>query len=144
MFNFFKRKEKPEENIDIFEIELTASVLAYEVARSDGKITSNEEMLLLNEIKKISIKTGRDEEQILDIIKTFSTNSVSFHEFIEDINKFFSKEEKLSLLKFLWDIAYADKILDIDEERLIRRIANLINIKDTHMLKLKNLSKNDN
>ena len=56
MFNFFKRKEKPEENIDIFEIELTASVLAYEVARSDGKITSNEEMLLLNEIKKYQLR----------------------------------------------------------------------------------------
>ena len=39
MFNFFKKKkpETQEHNSD-FEIELTASVLAYEIARSDGEI----------------------------------------------------------------------------------------------------------
>jgi uncharacterized tellurite resistance protein B-like protein len=143
MINFFKKKEKPEEKIDIFEIELTASVLAYEIARSDGEITSKEQTLLLDEINKITLKTGKDQHQILNMIEVFSTNSISFHEFIEDINKFFSKEEKLSLLKFLWDIAYADSLLDINEERLIRRIANLINIKDIQVLRLKDVSKNN-
>ena len=39
MFNFFKKK-KPEikENKNDFDIELTASILAYEIARSDGEI----------------------------------------------------------------------------------------------------------
>ena len=45
------------------------------------------------------------------------------------------------LLEFLWDVAYADKILEVNEERLIRRIADLIHIKDIEVLKLKNNSK---
>ena len=32
------------------------------------------------------------------------------------------KEDKLSLIQFLFDVAYADKILEVSEERLIRRI----------------------
>ena len=48
-----------------------------------------------------------------------------------------SQEEKHSLLKFMWDIAFADGKLDVNEERLIRRLADLIKIKDIEVLKLK-------
>jgi uncharacterized tellurite resistance protein B-like protein len=39
-------------------------------------------------------------------------------------------------------VAYADKILEVSEERLIRRISDLINIKDIEVLKIKDRSKN--
>ena len=143
MFNIFKKvKKTTEKNKKVsFEIELTACVLAYEVARSDGDISQDELRVLLNEIKKITANVGKSEDEILNIIEEYSKNSISFHEFIEDINKDFSKEEKLSLIKFLWDVAYADAILEVNEERLIRRMADLINVKDLEVLKLKNRSK---
>ncbi|MDA9921265.1 TerB family tellurite resistance protein [Gammaproteobacteria bacterium] len=145
MFSFFK-KEKNAENESKdknFEIELTAAVLAYEIARSDGEISESELEVLLSEIKKIATDVGKTEEDILNIIEEYSKNSISFHEFIEDINKDFTKKDKLSLIKFLWDVAYADTILEVNEERLIRRIADLINIKDLEVLKLKDQSKPD-
>ena len=141
MFSIFKKKVKPEEKINNFEIELTAAVLAYEIARSDGEINNNEEILLIDEIKKISKKIDKDEKEILKLIEIYSNDSVSFYEFIQDINECFSIENKLTLIGFLWDVAYADFHLDIDEERLIRRIADLINIKDIEVLKLKDKSK---
>ena len=142
MLSFFKKKvlvpidQKPE-----FEVELIGSVLAYEIARSDGEISDDEETLLLNEIKKISQKVGKDEKDILKLIESYSNDSVSFYEFIEDINKHFSKEDKISLISFLWEVAYADSNLDVDEERLIRRIADLIRIKDMDVLRLKDRAK---
>ena len=145
MFNFFKKKTKVVENkINNFEVELTASILAYEIARSDGDISKSELSLLHDEIKKISAKVGKKEERIMEIIEEYSKNSVSFNEFINDINKDYSKEDKLSLIQFLYDVAYADKILEVNEERLIRRIADLINIKDIQVLKIKDISKNKN
>jgi uncharacterized tellurite resistance protein B-like protein len=142
MFNFFKKKKIEEDNSqESFELELTAAVLAYEIARSDGEVSESELTVLLSEIKKIAADVGKSEDEILNIIEEYSKNSVSFYEFIEDINKDFSKEEKLSLIQFLWDIAYADAILEVNEERLVRRIADLINIKDLEVLKLKDRSK---
>ena len=58
------------------------------------------------------------------------------------LNQNYSKEEKISLLKFVWKIAYADGELDVNEEKLIRRLADLIKIKDIEVLKLKDLIKN--
>ena len=145
MFNFFKKKTQSVKKTKInFEIELTASILAYEIARSDGDISESELFLLHEEIKKISAKVGKKEEKILEIIKEYSKNSVSFYEFIDDINKDYSKEDKLSLIQFLYDVAYADKILEVSEERLIRRIADLIKIKDIEVLKIKDTSKKKN
>ena len=144
MLNIFK-KNKASKDIQKnpeFEIELIGAVLAYEIARSDGDISDSELNILIEEIKKISIEVNKTDEEILSIIETYSKNSVSFHEFIADINNDFSKQEKLSLISFLWDVAYADSILDVDEERLIRRIADLIRIKDIEVLKLKDKSKN--
>ena len=142
MFKFFKKEikevssEKPS-----FEIELTAAVLAYEIARSDGEISNEELSLLMLEIEKISKKVGKDKEEIFKIVEIFSNDSVSFHDFIEDINKNYSKEEKISLLKFMWQTAYSDGVLDVDEERLVRRVADLIRIKDVEVLKLKHDAK---
>tara|TARA_X000000368_G_scaffold152107_1_gene119848 strand:- start:108 stop:551 length:444 start_codon:yes stop_codon:yes gene_type:complete len=138
MFNFFKKTIKdPEIAKPSFEIELTASVLAYELARSDGEITEDELSVLMTEIEDIAEKVGKDKQEILKIIEIYSEDSVSFYEFVEDINKIYSKEEKLNLLKFMWRMAYADNKLDVDEERLIRRMADLIKIKDIEVLKLK-------
>ena len=142
MFNFFKKDKKRKKiNHPSFELELTAAVLAYEIARSDGDISSDELSLLMNEIEKISIKVGRDKNEIFKIVEIYSKDSVSFHEFIEDINKNYSKEDKISLLKFMWQTAYADGKLDVDEERLIRRVAGLIKIKDIEVLRLKDDTK---
>ena len=142
MLNLFKKKVVKEDVVEpTFEVELIASVLAYEIARADGDISELESNLLIEEIKKISKKVNKDEEEILQLIELYSRDSVSFYEFIEDINKDFDKENKLSLVSFLWEVAYADSRLDVNEERLIRRIADLIRIKDIEVLKLKDEAK---
>tara|TARA_B100001057_G_C22698061_1_gene890543 strand:+ start:68 stop:505 length:438 start_codon:yes stop_codon:yes gene_type:complete len=144
MFKFFKKKKKIETDTTqqlSFELELNAAVLAYEVARSDGHISGDELSVLMLEIEKISKKVGRDKQEILNIVNSYSKNSVSFHEFVEDINRNYTKEQKISLLKIMWETAYADGKLDVDEERLVRRVANLIRIKDIEVLKLKNNAK---
>jgi uncharacterized tellurite resistance protein B-like protein len=144
MLNIFKKKKVTQDvqKNPEFEIELIGAVLAYEIARSDGDISDLELNLLIEEIKKISKKVNKTDEEIFSIIETYSKDSVSFHEFIADINNDFSKEEKLSLISFLWDVAFADSQLDVDEERLIRRIADLIRIKDIEVLKLKDKARN--
>tara|TARA_B100001113_G_scaffold147173_1_gene120656 strand:- start:120 stop:551 length:432 start_codon:yes stop_codon:yes gene_type:complete len=140
VFNIFKKPKKTlETKQSSFEIELTASVLAYELARSDGEITKDELSILMTQIEEIAEKVGKNKEEIFKIIEIYSKDSVSFYEFVDDINKNYSKEEKIDLLKFLWKMAYADSKLDVDEERLIRRMADLIRIKDVEVLKLKDI-----
>ena len=143
MLGIFKKKKTLNKDSvsSEFEIELVGAVLAYEIARSDGEVSKSELDILFSEIKKISKKVNKTDDEIFSIIEIYSKNSVSFHEFISDINADFNKDEKFSLISFLWSIAFADSQLDVDEERLIRRIADLIRVKDVDVLKLKNRAK---
>ena len=60
MLNLFKKKIPEKElTIPVFEVELIGSVLAYEIARSDGEISDDEATLLLGEIKKFQKKLAR-------------------------------------------------------------------------------------
>jgi len=145
MFNFFK-KVKVEDNevarFD-FDLELIGCALAYEIAISDGKIDSSELDKIKNEITIKSKALNLVPEEVFATIKNHSEESVSFNDFINQINENFSQDQKLEMISFLWSTAYADNVLDVDEERLIRRIADMIRIKDMQVLKLKHQAKLD-
>ena len=139
MFNFFK-KETLDKNIndDIsFDIELIAYALAYEVAIADGNIDDDELARIKAGLENISLKLSQSSDELFQVIEEHTQNSVSFHDFVEDINSNFNKEQKLALIKLLWETAYADNVLEVNEERLIRRVADLIRIKSSLVLKLK-------
>ena len=143
MFNFFKKIE--ENNLDEqkyeFDIELVGCALAYEVAKADGSIDLDELEKIKAELTKRSNILGLDSDEVLKSIEMQSNESVSFNDFINQINDNFSQDQKLEMIDFLWQTAYADNVLDVDEERLIRRIADMIRIKDMQVLKLKDRAK---
>ena len=146
MFNFFRKVEvgeKEETDFD-FNIELIGCALAYEIAVSDGKIDLSELDKIKNEITVKSKALNLVPEEVLATIKNHSEESVSFNDFIIQINENFSQEQKLEMISFLWHTAYADNVLEVDEERLIRRIADMIRIKDMQVLKLKDQAKQNN
>ena len=139
MFNFFKKNTSSQdlEQDSSFDIELVAYALAYEVAIADGAIDNDELARIKLGLENISIKLSQSTEELFQVIEEHTQNSVSFYEFVEDINSNFNKEQKLALIKLLWETAYADNVLEVNEERLIRRIADLIRIKSSLVLKLK-------
>ena len=139
MFNFFKKNTSNEdlEQDSSFDIELVAYALAYEVAIADGAIDDDELSRIKLGLKNISVKLSQSTEDLFQVIEEHTKNSVSFYEFVEDINSNFNKEQKLALIKLLWETAYADNVLEVNEERLIRRVADLIRIKSSLVLKLK-------
>ena len=53
------------------------------------------------------------------------------------MNKNLNKDEKEEVVRLLWETAYADNILEVDEERIIRRSAEMLGIKSSIVLKIK-------
>ena len=145
MFNFFKKVSVDNSKADTsveFNFELVGCALAYEVAKADGAIDVNELNKIKTEIENKSNELGLNSEDVLLTIEKQSNESISFNDFINQINDNFSQDQKIQMIEFLWQTAYADNILDVDEERLIRRIADMIRIKDMKVLKLKDQAKN--
>lgn len=140
MLNLFKKQDQKSniENPTKFDINKTALILAYEVARSDGDIDTME----LDYLKGL-IDSSESKDFIINQLNEFTNSSTSFYEHIKEINQNCSREQKEGIIRVLWDTAYSDNFLKVHEERIVRRIADLINIKDIRVLKLKDDSKKE-
>ena len=140
MFNFFKKKEEKKEKPK--NLKLIALCLAFEVANADNDIDTRERDLILEKIKESIDLSVLNEKEIYEVIQEESQKRVSFYDIINDINKNLGRKEKIDILKMLWEIAYADKVLDVDEERIIRRSAEMLGIKPSIVLQTKEEFKN--
>ena len=140
MFSFFKKKEVKEEKPK--NLRLIALCLAFEVANADNDIDDREKDLILGKIKSTIDVSVLNEKEIYNVIKEESDKRVSFYDIIHDINTNLDKEEKIKILRLLWEIAYADEVLDVDEEKIIRRSAEMLGIKPSIVLKTKEEFKN--
>ena len=140
MFSFFKKKEVKEEKPK--NLKLIALCLAFEVANADNEIDDREKDLILEKIKNTIDISVLNEKEIYNVIKEESYKRVSFYDIIHDINANLDKEEKIKILRLLWEIAYADDVLDVDEEKIIRRSAEMLGIKPSIVLKTKEEFKN--
>ena len=124
--NLFKQK-KPLELLDTHEADV-ALRLMFEIAISDGTIDSTE----LKLIKKRADKVATEDLKASTIVKKIideTQESVSFYPSIAKINDSHSHEEKIELLKVLWELVTADSVIDAYEENLYFKIAELIKIK---------------
>ena len=135
MFKFFKKKVVERESPK--NLELIALCLIFEVANADNDIDTREKDLILNKIKDSIDLSVLTEKEIFDVIKDQSQERVSFYDIIHDINKNLDKDKKIDILRTMWEVAYADKVLDVDEERIIRRSAEMLGIKPSIVLKTK-------
>ena len=124
--NLFKKKQ-PLKLINTHEADV-ALRLMFEIAISDGKLDSSE----LRLIKKRAGKLASEDLKASSIVKKIideTEESVSFYPSIKKINDTHTKEEKIELLKVLWELVTADSVVDAYEENLYFQIAELIKIK---------------
>ena len=121
------KKKKPIEILNTHEADV-ALRLMFEIAISDGTLDAAE----LKLIKKRADTFANEDLKASTIVKQIideSQESVSFYPSIKKINDTYSNEEKIELLKILWELVAADEKIDAYEENLYFKIAELIKIK---------------
>ena len=102
--------------------------LMFEIAISDGNLDASE----LKLIKKRADEIASDDLKASTIVKKIideTEESVSFYPAIKKINNSYTNNEKIELLKVLWELVTADSAIDAYEENLYFQIAELIQIK---------------
>ena len=110
--------------------------LMFEIAISDGTLDSAE----LKLIKKRADKFATEDLKASTIVKRIideTEKTTSFYPSIKKINDSHSYEEKIELLKVLWELVVADSLIDPYEENLYFKIAELIKIKRAIANKIK-------
>lgn len=102
--------------------------LMFEIAISDGTLDKSELQLIKIRADKISTEDEKTSSIIKKIIDE-TEKSVSLYPTIKKINDSYEFEEKVELLRTLWELVSADSVIDPYEESLYFKIAELIKIR---------------
>ena len=138
MFNFFKKKNKDPEKIDI--LSKTASLLIH-AAKIDQNYTNKEKLI----IEKTLLELGINKEKLDELMKTAEKNEENSNQildFTKDI-KSTDKNFKIKLIESLWKIIYSDNNSDMYESSLMRRISGLLYLDSKLVGDLKEKIKNN-
>ena len=119
-------------------IQLAAAVLLLEVSRADFEISEIERQVIVDVLTKRLELSLEEATTILKYALDEHEQYTSAHPFIRLLNEELDHDKKLSLLQGLWEVAYADGVLDKYEEYHIRKIADWLYLSHADFIRLKN------
>ncbi len=134
---FLKRLTEPEPEVNEPDVSLAATVLLVEIMKADHQTEDSERDELLRAIKVLCGKEGTEAEALLAEAEQASDTAPDLYYFTNAVHNAFSPEQKFTLLKALWLVAYADDSLDKYEEHTIRRIAELLYVPHSEFIRAK-------
>jgi len=105
---------------------LATTALLIEMMRMDDHFHESEEKVLIGQIKACFKLSDLETEKLVELASAELKNSTDYFQFTSLINQHFEYSEKLAIIEALWEVAYADDTLDMDEEYLVRKISELI------------------
>lgn len=123
-------------------VRLACAVLMTEVATIDQQFDESELKVLHTSLQKQFSLSNADTQELVELAETSRHESTSLHEFTRLINAHLSAEQKFTLLKSMWSVAFADGELDKYEEHIIRRAADLIHVGHSEFIRAKIAAKN--
>jgi uncharacterized tellurite resistance protein B-like protein len=118
-------------------LELACSVLLCEVMRADQNNTLSEQRKLKDLISQQFSLTHDEANSIMEIALGLSENATDFYQFTRALNEHYSVEQRIQMVNLLWQVAYADGELANIEEHIIRKIADLLHLRDTEYVATK-------
>ncbi len=123
---------------DQYWLERLTALLLVEIARADTSIGEPEVDTISRAIKASSKSiTELEVDEIVATARLDAESSISFHEHVREINKGFTRGQKLLLIEQMWRVAYADGDLDKYEEYTIRKLADLLFVEHQEFIKAK-------
>ena len=81
-----------------------------------------------------------NEEEVKEVIDQAliqSEQATDFYQYTSKINQHFSIEQRITIVKHLWNMAYADGELASIEEHIIRKIADLLHLRHAEYIQTK-------
>ncbi|WP_394754058.1 TerB family tellurite resistance protein [Crenothrix sp.] len=144
MFNqiklFFDQHLALSEPAEITEekLQLAAVALFLEMMIIDDKVDPKEQALIFSLIQKNFSLTAEQASSLMALAEQQRKQATDYFQFTSLINKEYSLEQKIKLIESLWKIAFIDGVLDMNEEYLVRKIADLLYVPHADFIMAKN------
>lgn len=126
--NFLKGEDRDENRPDALRI--AVAVLLLEAAWRDDQFDPRERAVIERLLTEKFALTENECAQLMALGEQTVSRMVQIHPYTHAVFERMDPEERIQLIEMLWEVVYADGVLDPEEDALIRRIGGLIYITD--------------
>ncbi|MDO6618421.1 MULTISPECIES: TerB family tellurite resistance protein [unclassified Shewanella] len=122
------------------QLNLAAASLLLEVMYADETLDEQEVAMLPAMLTKNLGLTLQAADELIAEAKLIQGNATSLYEFTAEINAQCSIAQKQKLLLGMWKLAYSDGKLCRNEDQIIRRTADLLHLKHSEVIQMRNIA----
>lgn len=130
MFDSLMRYLKAPEPRRGQDLHLSVAVLLVEAARQDDTFDAKERAGIQNLLTRKFDISADECRVLLAAAETRASQMVQMHGHTSAVFEQMQYEDRVQLVEMLWEVAYADGVLDPEEDLLIRRISGLMYVED--------------
>ena len=109
-------------------LHVATAALLLEMMRMDSTVTAAETAAVTKALQSRFGLDADDVETLMVLASDEARQATDYFQFTSLINKNFSTEQKVQVVEYLWQVAYADGHLDAHEQHFMRKIADLLYI----------------
>lgn len=120
-----------------FKKQIAACVLLVEAAHADDECSQAEMAHIVETVRQ---KFGLSPEyaaELIELAHQERKNSVDLWQFTNYLNQQLSKDEKLAILEDVWRIIFTDGHLEMHEDHLAHKLANLLRLTHKELIDAK-------
>ena len=136
---FFERKftaVSPEHDHE-HQLKLATAALLIEMMQMDDQVHDVEREAVKRALGEKFDLTESDTHELFELAEQEAKDATDYYQFTKLIAKNFTQPQKIKVIEYLWQVAYADDHLDQYEEHMVRRIADLIYVSHKDFLQTK-------
>lgn len=115
---------------DDAELKVATAVLLVEAACMDGEFDAREEATIRALLARHFNLSDSEISSLMETARAAQDQAAGLVRYTRIIKERFSEEERISMIEMLWEVAYADGVLDDYEANLLRRIGGLLYVPD--------------
>lgn len=119
-------------------VQLATATLLVEVVRADYHENLTENATAFKLLREYFDLTDEEVELLVADAEAEADYSASLQAFTRQLHDQLSAEEKHRIVEMLWKVALADDHLDKHEDRLVRKIAGLLYVSHSDLIRLRN------
>jgi uncharacterized tellurite resistance protein B-like protein len=119
-------------------LRVATALLLIEVAKADYAEDVAENDVLLQSLKQFFALDDTSASLLLEEARSTADRAVELQRFTRRLHEQLSVAEKHRVVEMLWQVALADRGLDKHEDHLVRRIAELLYVSHSDLIRIRN------
>lgn len=119
-------------------LRVATALLLIEVAKADYADDLAENETMLASLKQFFALDDASAALLLEEARSTADQAVELQQFTRRLHEQLSVAEKHRVVEMLWQVALADRRLDKHEDHLVRRIAELLYVSHSDLIRIRN------